>query len=104
MDRGGTRRRNLRRQIASIESASKRRFMFTTPWHIIQQGNSKFSIKKVDALIERGKALAMDFLAPMPTEAQLEKELFENVAGVRSGVADQAHKLGEDDLRKLTRD
>ena len=46
----------------------------------------------------------MDFLAPMPTEAELEKELFEDVAGTRSGVADQGPKMGEDDLRKLTWD
>ncbi len=60
--------------------------------------------QKLDALIDRRKALAMDFLAPLPTEADLEKELFEDVAGARPGVTRQASRVGEDDLRKLTWD
>ena len=84
----------------------RRRGRGKCPYPIAHHPAGKFETfdQKLDALIERRKALAMDFLAPMPTEAELEKELFQDVAGARTGVADQAPKLGEDDLRKLTWD
>jgi hypothetical protein len=60
--------------------------------------------EKLDRLIERRRRLAADFLAPMPSEEELERELFDDLRQTETGVDSRStlHPLGEDDVRRLS--
>ena len=65
--------------------------------------------EKLDALIRRRRELAKDFLAPMPGEGELERELFDSVlqspavdVGVRPLTLDDVRRLGWDRFEALT--
>lgn len=62
--------------------------------------------EKLDALIERRRSLAADFLAPMPSEEDLEKELLNDVLGQASdsSCTRALPALGMEELRRLTWD
>ena len=61
--------------------------------------------EKLDALIDRRRALASEFLAPMPTETDLEKELFDDLLGGGSPTTtSHLPPLRESDVRLLTWD
>lgn len=62
--------------------------------------------EKLDALVQRRRALAAEFLAPMPSEEDLERELLDSTLGTTgteeglSGV----RPLSKEDVRRLTWD
>jgi len=57
--------------------------------------------EKLDALIDRRRGLASDFLAPMPSEDDLERELLQDVLGAKTNATSTLPPLGEDDVRRL---
>jgi hypothetical protein len=61
--------------------------------------------EKLDALIERRRALAADFLAPMPSEEELEAELLNDVLDKTGNSSSAAPApLGVDQVRRLSWD
>jgi restriction endonuclease Mrr len=60
--------------------------------------------EKLDALIERRRQLAQDFLAPMPNEEALERELFADLCAIPDGeiTAPVAQLLSPEDVRHLS--
>lgn len=60
--------------------------------------------EKLDTLLRRRRELAAEFLAPMPSEDELRRELLKNILGA-SGNLDElggVRTLSEDDIRALT--
>ena len=60
--------------------------------------------EKLDALIQRRRQLAQDFLAPMPEEDALKRELFDDLFAVPDGVtaAPPSQPLSPEDVRRLS--
>ena len=60
--------------------------------------------EKLDALIQRRRQLAQDFLTPMPGEDTLERELFTDVCGTFEGALTPSHSqpLSPEDVRRLS--
>ena len=60
--------------------------------------------EKLDALIQRRRQLAQDFLAPMPEEDALKRELFDDLFAVPDGVAvaPPSQPLSPEDVRLLS--
>lgn len=56
--------------------------------------------EKLDALLQRRKELAADFLAPMPDESELQKELLEDIIGDKKETG-PAQPLTKDEIRLL---
>lgn len=69
---------------------------------IAREPNGAFKTfdEKLDALIQRRRELAADFLAPMPDEAELGKELWQEIIG-DNNEARTARPLTEDEVRLL---
>ncbi len=62
--------------------------------------------EKLNDILERRRSLASEFLAPMPTDAELESELFEEMIGKGNGaaVAGSGKSLSEQQIRRLPAD
>ena len=60
--------------------------------------------EKLDALIQRRRQLAQDFLAPIPEEDALKRELFDDLFAVPDGVtaAPPSQPLSPEDVRRLS--
>jgi hypothetical protein len=60
--------------------------------------------EKLDALIQRRRQLAQDFLAPMPEEEALKRELFDDLFAMPDGVtaAPPSQPLSPEDVRLLS--
>src|SRR6266853_3296616 len=60
--------------------------------------------EKLDALIQRRRQLAQDFLAPIPEEEALKHELFADLCAVPDGVtaSPPAQPLSPEDVRRLS--
>jgi superfamily II DNA or RNA helicase len=60
--------------------------------------------EKLEALIQRRRQLAQDFLTPMPREDTLERELFADVCDTPEGVTAAPHSqpLSPEDIRRLS--
>jgi len=56
--------------------------------------------EKLDAVIRRRRSLASEFLAPMPSEEDLQRELFETVVGTPA-ASEAVRNLTSDDVRLL---
>jgi len=69
---------------------------------IARESNGAFKSfdEKLDALIKRRRELAADFLAPMPDEGELGKELWEDIIGDRKETR-TAKPLSEEEVRLL---
>ena len=68
------------------------------------EGAFKTFDEKLDALIQRRRQLAQDFLAPMPEEDALKRELFDDLFAVPEGVtaAPPSQPLSPEDVRRLS--
>jgi superfamily II DNA or RNA helicase len=70
------------------------------------KGEFKTFDEKLNEILKRRRSLASEFLAPMPTEAELESELFEQLAGEASRPARaRVHEpVSEEQIRLLPAD
>ena len=67
------------------------------------QNKFKTFDEKLDALIERRRQMAADFLLPMPLEEEMARELYGNISGEE--IHQQTERtISPDDVRKLTWD
>jgi superfamily II DNA or RNA helicase len=64
-------------------------------------GQFKSFDEKLDALIERRRKLAEDFLAPMPPEDELGQELVREILSTETGTTTPLPGLGETDINSL---
>lgn len=65
------------------------------------QGQFKTFDEKLDALIDRRRQMAMDFLAPMPGEQDLQSELFKDILGESVPNDGVGKPIGLEDVRAL---
>jgi hypothetical protein len=65
------------------------------------QGEFKTFDEKLDALIERRRKMAKDFLAPMPAEQDLQSEIYNDIISESMPQAGSIKSIGLDDVRVL---